>query len=310
MDDPRDSVLDSINIAKTRVAINAECKIVLLFGGKFLASLEGSAKHPSIRSLIKSYSKLAFEVFLPEEIQEWNEDAIYQNLVDYEKDLAGICNLLVIIPESAGSIAELGMFSQLVDHIDRVIIVSSVEYDEKSFLDVGLYRYLRRNRLESVKKYPLPKTPYIDGVVVEEDVLSDIVSDIEDELKLCVKTELFRSADTQHIFAAIYHFLKIFVILKLSEIKKYLYSIGVDIDRNSLNSKLFLMKRFGLVLDESYSTTAYYFLNKKNDYHSLNLSFHESHRHDDIRVMSDSVEYYTNVLSEKRRLKIYRKYYG
>ena len=58
------------------------------------------------------------------------------------------------------------------------------------------------------------------------------------------------------------------------------------------------------------STTAYYFLNKKNDYHSLNLSFHESHRHDDIRVMSDSVEYYTNVLSEKRRLKIYRKYYG
>src|SRR5690606_5982796 len=91
----------------------------------------------------------------PEEITDWHADGVYQNLMEYEADLAGICSLVVIILESPGAIAELGAFSQLEDLSHRLMVITSDSFSQDSFIELGILRHIRsKNNEGSVRVYP------------------------------------------------------------------------------------------------------------------------------------------------------------
>ena len=156
MDDPRKNLLTDLEIKTCKVKFSTS-PIVLLCGGKVKQKLYPEAKSPPIQSLRHAISleSTDYEIFRPEEITTWQFDAVFKNLMDFEKDLASICSLVVIILESAGAIAELGAFSQLVDLSKKLIVIRSDDYsNDSSFINLGILRYIRAVHPTSIKSYP------------------------------------------------------------------------------------------------------------------------------------------------------------
>jgi len=138
--DPRDSFLSSIKLPAVRVE-PANAPIVLLCGGPNPPTTQESGEVINAASLRQAITQAQtpFELFLPEEITRWQEDGIYPNLMEYEKDLAGICSLVVVVIESAGSIAELGAFSQLEEMSDRLYVIRRIIDGEDTSLSIWGY---------------------------------------------------------------------------------------------------------------------------------------------------------------------------
>ncbi|MFC0156280.1 retron St85 family effector protein [Xanthomonas dyei] len=155
MDDPRLQFLASIDLAKTR--IKAFEGFVLLCGGQS----DGQA-HPikSIRHLIQleltngRNSELAQRVRLAEETKDWFHGGVYSDLVTFEEHLAGLSAVVVLVVESAGSIAELGAFSVSEPFLDRLLVVVSQDhYDESSFIRLGPIQKIENKAKNSVMVY-------------------------------------------------------------------------------------------------------------------------------------------------------------
>ncbi|WP_283816658.1 retron St85 family effector protein [Phenylobacterium glaciei] len=64
--------------------------------------------------------------------------AAYRDLLSFETDLAQVCELVIIFPESEGSIAELGAFSVIEEISERLLVVPrDKKFTEKSFVKLG-----------------------------------------------------------------------------------------------------------------------------------------------------------------------------
>ncbi|MHB1229364.1 MAG: retron St85 family effector protein, partial [Halothiobacillus sp.] len=159
--DPRDELLSAIDFEKCKVNLS-DSPIVLLCGGQ-ANNEKNTPDDPdlpvqSLRHAIVNhalYHTVPYEIFRPEEIKDWNTDGVFKNLMSFEEELANICSLVVVILESAGSIAELGAFSQLEDLSSKLIAIhSGIFNDESSFINLGILRYLIGNKRSSVKNYP------------------------------------------------------------------------------------------------------------------------------------------------------------
>ena len=180
--DPREKFIQGLELGESRVSFCGN-PIVLLCGGKV-----SEKSHPDdeevVASLRQKLSKTetAFEFFRPEEITDWHSDGVYKNLIDFEKDLAGICSLVLIVLESAGAIAELGAFSQIEDMKQKMMVISSSEIKEKnSFIELGVLRHLVDANSGSVRKYPWDMCEARGVFVsVEDEVVDDILSDVKD----------------------------------------------------------------------------------------------------------------------------------
>lgn len=142
IEDPRQNLLEKINLEKARVEFS-ESHIVLLCGGKVRFKERPDDDEP-IRSSLRhaiTHAPPEFETFRPEDITDWHVDGLFKNLMNFEQELAGICSLVVIALESAGSIAELGAFSQLPDLSEKIVAIKSRDFETDanlaSFINLG-----------------------------------------------------------------------------------------------------------------------------------------------------------------------------
>ncbi len=170
MDDPRDKLLTDLDVKSCKVKFSST-PIVLLCGGVVPEKLYPEAPNPKLQSLRHAITlkSTSYEIFRPEEITSWQSDSVFKNLMDFEKDLASICTLVVIVLETAGAIAELGAFSQLKDLSKKLIVIKSSKFDkDDSFINLGILRYIASDHKTSVKSYPWD----IDAPLsIEDDIL-------------------------------------------------------------------------------------------------------------------------------------------
>ena len=123
LQDPRLGIIASLDLMASRVEFH-DSPIVLLCGGPVPVKERAEDADPPLRSLrhaITRHGSSKYELFLPEEIKSWLEDGIYGNLMEFERDLASVCSLIVVVVESAGSLVELGAFSQLPEFDEQLI---------------------------------------------------------------------------------------------------------------------------------------------------------------------------------------------
>ena len=149
--DPRTSLLNGLDITVCRVEFS-DAPVVLLCGGKVKSGPDSGAVFCSLRHAIASHHT-NFELFRPEEITSWQADSIFRDLMSFERDLASICSLVVIILESEGALVELGAFSQLSEMSEKIIAIRSSKYaNDPSFINLGILRFIsekirRRSRV-------------------------------------------------------------------------------------------------------------------------------------------------------------------
>jgi hypothetical protein len=300
--DPRGKLLSNVNFSKCRVEFS-KSPIVLLCGGK----LPEPKAHPddpdppikSLRHAICNSNLLtSYEIFRPEEITSW--ETKFKDLMSFEKDLAAICSLVVIILESEGSLVELGAFSQLKDLSQKIIAIKSAKFDDEiSFINLGVLRYIKERHKTSVKSFPWLKD---EPQNISTQVVSDVIEEIGSEIDKLNKTENFELSKESHRIVLICEIIKHFVALKKTEIKKYLDDIDIIITDEELNGKLFLLEKFKLIKKLRYSDSAFYERTDEN-YHRIRLSLTTDKQFDSVRFNMQCLEYYRQDKSHKNRIR-------
>jgi|GEM_PF-1094065 hypothetical protein len=317
MDDPRPTVISSIDCKSSNIIYNTEDPVVLLFGGKVAPPKEKpddpDPPYKSMRDAIHRRCD-SFDAYYPENIGDWLHDSTYKNLIDFESDLAAICSLVVIVSESSGSIAELSFFSQHAIAHKTLVFSTAKHSSESSFINLGIFRYLSdvrmsKKRLPAVKSYPWEIN---SASSITLDMLNDIIKDIEEEIQHLPKKHQLDQSETTHLIAAIYQVTNIFIALKITEIQTYLEMLEFKFTLGQLKARLFLMQKFRIIEKLQYSD-AEYFVIGKNSYHHMTLSTKYSDNKtskplDYIRIKMDCMKYYSGNDSERHRNGLLKKH--
>jgi len=306
LQDPRDVLLSNIDITKTRVEFSVE-PIVLLFGGFVnLPKAKPDDLDPPVTSLRDAIhrSNPSYEIFRPEEITSWQADSVFNNLMEFESDLTSICTLVVIILESAGSLVELGAFSQLQDLKKKIIVVRSSDFkDDISFINHGILRYISEGHESSVKSYPWN----IDKPeLITDEIVKDVIFDIQEELSKLKKTEVVKLNKSSHVIVLICEIVSYFKAVKETEILNYLQLIDVKLSKGELKSKLFLLEHFQLINKEEYSDSVFY-IRSNNDYHRLRLSFKDGAYPDVLRIQTECLAFYSEDNKHRNRIRVIKQ---
>jgi hypothetical protein len=298
-EDLRDVFLSSIDFSACRIELS-DTPIVLLCGGSVKTKKHADAPTPPVGSLRDAItrSQTTFEVFRPEEITSWHSDGVFKDLVSFEKELASICSLVVIILESEGALVELGAFSQLTELSEKMLAICPSEHrTTNSFINLGILRFISAKKETSVKSYPWEiKKP----ASITEEVISDAVADITEELSNLSKTEVLKTSQNSHLIVMICELLKMFVALKEGELLEYLRKIGFSLTSTELKGKLFLLKAFRLIKTQEYSDSLFYMRTNEN-YHKARIALKDkSEKFDSLRIEVQSLDFY-NKNSQKHR---------
>jgi hypothetical protein len=299
LQDPRSILLLKIDIEACKVELS-DTPIVLLCGGRVKLKDTPDEPTPPIASLRHAVTNTntSYEIFRPEEIDSWQSDGIFKNLMSFETDLASICSLVVIILESSGSLAELGAFSQLSDLSKKIIAIRSKEFEEApSFINLGILRHLTENNIKSVKSYPWDIN---NPTSITTDVINDVVFDIQEGLDQLTKSSKLKLNNGAHIITLICEIIELFSALKENEIHEYLELLGVEISRESLRRKLFLLKEFRLIKIESYSDASFY-MRSKEKYNRIRLALKEGENTDVLRINMECIKYYNTEPKQRNR---------
>jgi hypothetical protein len=300
--DARLALLSNIDVASCRIEF-AEAPLVLLCGGKVPIKDTPNAPNPPTASMRHAITlaDVPYEIFRPEEIPHWLNDGIYKNLMELEADLASICSMVVIILESAGSLVELGAFSQLPDLSKKIIVVKSSDFvDAPSFINLGILRHISESHQSGVKSYPWQIQ---NPSSITTEVVDDVISDIRDELSKLGKSQLLKPKQESHAIVFICEIIKLFVALKEHEILEYLIIIGASITKDQLKSKLFLLEQFRLIRREEYSDSIFY-MRSTATYHKLRLGLKKTDLAADLlRIEMECLEYYQNDPKHRHRVR-------
>jgi len=302
MEDPREAMLANLKVSSCRI-VHTDSPVVLLCGGLVEIKERADDPDPSICSLRHAITleDTDFELFRPEEITSWQEDAVFKNLVDFETELAAISSLVVIILESPGSIAELGAFSQQKELRDKLVVIKSSEFSEggnsSSFINLGILRYLKETNSNCVKIFPwdINKPEEID-----RETITDAISGIGDSLAEIGETEVLKKMKQSHATTFVCDLIRIFVALKKVELVKYALKLGFELDAEQVQRKLFLLEKFKLIKPVDYGGATYY-CRTKNQYNKLRLSSAGEKRLEDVQVTLDCMTYYEK-LKDRHRL--------
>lgn len=256
-DDKRVESLAQVSLENSRVILANP--ILFLCGGQVNVT---SAEPLSVRGALVEYlhsarCDLVEGITLAEDFKDWIHGSIYKDLLAFESDIAHISSLIVIILESAGALAELGVFVKNRALRNKIIVfVSQEHYEEDSFIKLGPLRYLQGIKESSVCAYPWDQSDLKKSL---SSSLQEMREDILHALSSQGGTEAFNRENEGHISFVVYEIIKTFRALKLSEIESYLAAIMLEVSREKLKRLIFLLEKFKLVSSSKRGHIDYYF---------------------------------------------------
>ena len=136
--------IDSVDLSAITAKSNSERpeKKVFLCGG---------IGEGSIRSHLDKYLREhKLPVFRAEDVIDWRNSSVFQgDLLELEKYIAALSGVIVLISESAGSIAELGSFVNDKEIRKKLLVIIESQYRKKpSFISDGLLANLSQETCE------------------------------------------------------------------------------------------------------------------------------------------------------------------
>ena len=140
------TLFNDLNLEKIRVA--RPSKFLFLCGGA--RELNEKAKAANLRDYLLRVRPMhtRYSIVLAEEANQLYRDTDYSDLITFEEDIARIAAVVLVIAESAGSLAELGAFTanDTIRQALRVVIPSHHETQE-SFVRYGPIQRLKNENL-------------------------------------------------------------------------------------------------------------------------------------------------------------------
>lgn len=292
------SLLSKIELGKARVDLSSP--IIFLCGGKIDAKSFTSA---SVRNSIYEYilehnPSRHDQIVLAEHFTDWIHDATYNNLMEFEDDIAHISSLIIIVLESPGALTELGIFVKDSKLESKMLVLLTEEHNEQdSFISLGPLRHLKNINNISVCPYPWNKHNVNESI---EKHLPNINNDIETSLQKSItkSSESFSKENNGHIAFLIYELIKLFGALKFDEILEYLAKLKIDITSGKTKRLLFVLAKIEIVSAKQRGAGTYYYAKKSQNRITFGARFDKNLSHIEIKG------YYALSGSENTRLDI------
>ena len=256
-------LLDYID-AKT-IKVHAPTLVVFVCGG---LCGKVSEKPLSLRDAfmrISHKSPLAkYRLILAEDVKAFFPLGEYQELLKFESDIAQISELLLLFSESAGSLAELGVFAMDDEVAPRMmVIVDDDNYKSPSFIKLGpLYTLMLHYGDAAVCVIVLADVNLTNINKVEDIDLEKLRNILEEPLKarLAIKREprTFNRQRHGHVTKLITGLIQHYAALTIEEIDVLLYCLDVPTSYGDIRKHILCAETFGWVLSEKRGVKTYY----------------------------------------------------
>lgn len=227
----------SQNLIVESIRVYPPKRFVLLCGGEVGSIVE---QHP--RSLRDAFLRGGgldalrnTEILQIEEIQEFFEkDSPYVDLVEFETDIAKVCELVVLFSESPGSFTELGSFSMVRELYEKIIVIIQSQHLSKSnFITKGPIANFKREYDNSVFSIVDGGIGIINGDISKVDcnrLVNNIANPLRNRLIETESKTTFDHKSFNHLCKIYVAVLREFYCLKDDEILLLLWEIGFRTD--------------------------------------------------------------------------------
>jgi len=231
---------DNVDVASVRVY--PPKKYVLLCGGEVSSILDAVPRSLRDAFLIGGGVSMlkGIEFLQVEEVQEFfDKDSPYKDLVKFEKDLAQICELVILFSESPGSFVELGTFAATEEVAEKLLVIIQSKYLTKSsFISKGPALTLRRDHPDSVYTFADITIGMRTGAFSEVDcaaLVARLGDPITARLKEVESRTTFNGDRFSHLCKLYVGLLREAYSLKDDELCLLLSEFGTDVDETMLD---------------------------------------------------------------------------
>lgn len=209
----------------------------------------------------KIASRLNANVILAEAANQLYRDSSYKDLITYEEDIAKISRLILLIAESAGSLAELGAFSSSGQIKKKLSVLMQQKYfDAESFVRFGPIERLQNESETKVAFFPWRTNG--KGRVVKSSIrdhVAEIIRFINDRIDDVPQTFQFglESNRDARDFAIILWLSSVAQAITADRISDYSEKLGHPVVRARVLDCFYCMKLAGWMEACPYSGSTY-----------------------------------------------------
>lgn len=248
--------------------------------------------------------RLKADIVLAEAANQLYRDTTYKDLITFEEDIAKISAMVLVIAESAGSLAELGAFASSETLSRSLTILMQEEYAEsESFIRYGPVQRIRNDDQERVAFFPWRLNG--NSKIIKSSAsphVGAIVSFINERLKKVPKTTKYSEDNEFTEFVLLYWVLYLSIAMPLGKLTSYITNIVNGLDDRAVRRKLYCMQLAGWVDKIHYSNLDYYYC--RYDIDPLDYSFREGvNERDSVRRKADIAVKIQNDLSLPRHVR-------
>lgn len=213
------------------------------------------------RELVRD-DALERRIRIAEHYKDWSHESIYRDLVSFERHLAELSSVIVLVLESPGSIAELGLFS-IVDEFQSklLVFIETEHYKSSSFIKLGPVDFLEKIHNNSAECHrwtvEVDRRPSFDPKTAQ-DLQPELAEAV---LKRAIKLtpeHIFRQKSWLDTALLLCDFLNLCSALTLREIRGLLEMLGNPKTESELKQVLFILERVGLIAVEPKGDQRFY----------------------------------------------------
>mgnify|MGYP003616164635 CR=1 FL=1 len=257
-------------------------KVVWLFGsgGDEIANID-AAETSSMRAgfwrwLFKNINSEQRSVFhVPENYPNWNSiDSGYTNLVDFELDLTAISSMVIIFSESAGSLAEIGLFATQESLFEQLIFVAEQKYIAEesfgtsrvvpSFLSLGPFKKIKDFVAEIKDENPI----FSFSIEDKDSHFSELFSLVAAKLQTS-SNQVFDIDNRRHQLLLILDLIHILGKCTRKDILACLEHFSIGMKRSDLERVLKLLNLIDLVHLKPQGNNVFYEIKKPQEHKHL-----------------------------------------
>jgi hypothetical protein len=241
------------------VRVRRPSKFLFLCGGYI--SPDANARAQNLRDYLYRVRRLPgrFNIVLAERATQLYRDSHYGDLISFEEDIARIASIVLVIAESAGSLAELGAFTAN-DTIQRSLrVVIQEHYDlSESFVRYGPIYRIKKAKRSNLAVYPWRS--HGNGTLNIRSTIPHfrpIVSFVDNHFKAIPNSTTYERLGEAQLFYIIYWVVHLCLAVSTTTLNDYVRLCAPGTSDQIIRNKLYCMKLAGWIAVHSYNTEDY-----------------------------------------------------
>jgi hypothetical protein len=247
------------DLDQARLRVVRPSKFVFFCGGQISSDGRAESLRDYLFRVRKIQRYLSGNVVLAERAVQLYRDTSYTDLISFEEDIARLSSVVLVIAESAGSLAELGAFStnETISPSLRVILQSSYSIAE-SFIRFGPVRRVEKRDRAFIGFYPWQingrKRPIIATVKPHFLPIRDFILS---HLKAIPKSSSYEAQGEGKIFYVLYWIIYLAFVIGVAEFDQLAAALLGPIAPGELRNRLYCMELAGWIARVPYSGKDY-----------------------------------------------------